>query len=72
MFTNAIDSRWRPASPEPVTMTAEITLHDHADGTDYRVIVRHRDPQSRARHSELGFTEGWGAVTGQLAQLVEK
>ncbi len=71
VFTNAIDSRWRPAAPEPVAMTAEILLGDHPDGTDYRVVVRHGDPGARARHHDLGFIDGWGAVTGQLAQLVE-
>ena len=63
VFTNAVDSRWRPAAPEPVSMTAEIILRDHPDGTDYRVIVRHGDPASRARHEELGFVDGWGTVT---------
>jgi uncharacterized protein YndB with AHSA1/START domain len=71
VFTNAVDSQWRPALPEPVTMTAEITLSDHADGTDYRVIVRHRDPQSRALHEQLGFADGWGMATKQLAMIVE-
>lgn len=70
-FTNAIDSRWRPAAPEPVSMTADITLRDHPDGTDYRVIVKHPTPASRARHEELGFFEGWATVTQQLAALVE-
>ena len=72
VFTNAIDSRWRPASPEPVSMTAEIALRDHPDGTEYRVVVRHRDAASRARHDQLGFFDGWGAVTDQLAALVER
>ena len=71
VFTNAVDSRWRPTSPEPVAMTAEIVMRDHADGTDYRVVVQHPDPASRARHEELGFFDGWGAVTQQLADLVE-
>jgi uncharacterized protein YndB with AHSA1/START domain len=71
-FTNAIDSRWRPANPDPVAMVAEILLDDHAAGTDYRVIVRHGDPASRARHEEIGFFDGWGSVTEQLAMLVEK
>lgn len=70
VFTNAIDSAWRPAAP-PVSMTAEITLLDHPDGTDYRVVVRHGDPIDRSKHEELGFKEGWGTVTEQLAQLVE-
>lgn len=71
VFTNAIDSAWRPANPAPVPMTAEITLRDHPDGTDYRVIVRHGDPAARARHEELGFSEGWGSVTKQLAGVAE-
>ena len=71
MFTNAIDSAWRPANPAPVAMTAEITLSDHPDGTDYRVIVRHGDPAARARHEKLGFADGWGSVTEQLAGVAE-
>lgn len=71
VFTNAVDSEWRPATPQPVAMTAEITLRDHPDGTDYRVIVRHGDPAARAHHEEVGFFDGWGAVTDQLAALAE-
>jgi uncharacterized protein YndB with AHSA1/START domain len=71
VFTNAIDSAWRPANPTPVPMTAEIILSDHPDGTDYRVIVRHGDPAARARHEELGFADGWGSVVEQLAGVAE-
>lgn len=71
VFTNAINSAWRPAAPAPVPMTAEITLADHPEGTDYRVIVRHGDPADRDRHEELGFFDGWGSVTAALASLVE-
>ncbi|WP_199256167.1 SRPBCC domain-containing protein [Mycolicibacterium mengxianglii] len=71
VFTNTVDSRWRPATPEPVPMTAEIILAEHPEGTDYTAIVRHGDPVLRARHEELGFFEGWGAVTEALAELAE-
>jgi uncharacterized protein YndB with AHSA1/START domain len=71
VFTNAIDSAWRPANAAPVRMTAEITFSDHPDGTDYRIIVRHGDPADRARHQELGFADGWGSVTKQLAEIAE-
>ncbi|GGN50041.1 uncharacterized protein YndB with AHSA1/START domain [Actinoplanes campanulatus] len=71
VFTNAIDSAWRPALPAPVPMTAEIVLADHPEGTDYRVVVRHGDPSAREQHEKLGFFEGWGLVTTQLAQSVE-
>lgn len=71
VFTNAINSEWRPTAGAPVPLTAEITLLDHPDGTDYRVLVRHGDPDARAQHEELGFEHGWGTVIGQLAGLVE-
>jgi uncharacterized protein YndB with AHSA1/START domain len=71
VFTNAVDSRWRPTSPDPVAMVAEILFGDHPTGTDYRVVVRHGDPAARARHEKLGFFDGWGSVTEQLAALVE-
>jgi uncharacterized protein YndB with AHSA1/START domain len=71
VFTNAIDSGWRPTRPDPVAMVAEIVLRDHPEGTDYQVVVRHGDPAARARHEEIGFFDGWGSVTGQLAAFVE-
>lgn len=71
VFTNAVDSTWRPASPEPVTMTAMVTFGEHADGTDYRIVVRHSDPESRALHRKLGFADGWGTVAAQLAAFTE-
>ncbi|MEU8204114.1 SRPBCC domain-containing protein [Streptosporangium sp. NPDC049046] len=71
VYTNAIDSAWRPASPAPVLMTAEVTLSDHPDGTEYRMIVRHGDPAARARHEELGFFDGVGSVVKQLAVVAE-
>ena len=71
VFTNAVDSRWRPTRPDPIAMVAEIVLRDQPDGTDYQVVVRHGDPAARARHEELGFFDGWGSVTGQLTAFVE-
>jgi uncharacterized protein YndB with AHSA1/START domain len=71
VFTNAVDSRWRPTSPDPVAMVAEIIFGDHPAGTDYRILVRHGDPAARARHEKIGFFDGWGSVTAQLAALLE-
>ncbi|GAA1507528.1 SRPBCC domain-containing protein [Kribbella lupini] len=71
VFTNTIDSAWRPTNPTPIAMTAEVTLADHADGTAYRIVVRHGDPASRKLHEELGFADGWGSVTAQLAGVAE-
>ena len=71
VFTNAIDSTWRPALPAPVSCTAAITFKEHGDGTDYQILVRHGDPEARALHEKLGFAEGWGSVTTQLAEFAE-
>ncbi|MEU5154654.1 SRPBCC domain-containing protein [Glycomyces sp. NPDC021274] len=71
VFTNGLDSDWRPAQPEPVAMTAEIRFADHPEGTDYRIRVRHGDKAARDLHEQLGFAEGWGTVAAQLAALVE-
>ena len=71
VFTNAVDSQWRPTIPDPIAMVAEIIFSDHPEGTDYQVIVRHGDPAARKRHEEMGFFDGWGSVTGQLAAFVE-
>ena len=71
VFTNALDSRWRPANPAPVAMTAEIIFRDHPQGTDYRAVVRHADARSRTHHAQLGFADGWGTVTAQLAAIAE-
>ena len=71
VWTNAVDADWRPTPGLPFTLTAEITLTDHPDGTDYRAVVRHGDPKARATHEEMGFFEGWGTVTAQLAALTE-
>jgi len=72
VFTNAIDSAWRPAVPTPVPMTAEVVFAEHPNGTDYRIIVRHGDPADRDRHEQLGFFDGWGSVTAALTELVER
>lgn len=69
VFTNALVAGWRPA--EGGFMTAVITLADHADGTFYDVVVKHKDRADRDRHEEMGFHDGWGTVTTQMAALVE-
>jgi uncharacterized protein YndB with AHSA1/START domain len=69
VFTNALVGGWRPA--EQAFMTAIITMRDHAEGTDYVAHVMHKSRADRDRHEKMGFYDGWGAVTGQLAALVE-
>lgn len=70
VWTDALLGGWRPA--EQPFITAVITLRDHPRGTEYVAHVMHRTPADRDRHEELGFFDGWGTVTGQLAALAER
>lgn len=70
VFTNALLGGWRPA--EQPFMTAIITFGDHPTGTQYVAHVMHKTSGDRQKHEELGFFDGWGAVTAQLAELVER
>jgi uncharacterized protein YndB with AHSA1/START domain len=65
VFTDAYTEGWKPAA-EPF-MTAILLLADAPDGgTTYTAIARHRSPESRKAHEEMGFFEGWGTVATQL------
>ncbi|GAA3861936.1 SRPBCC family protein [Leifsonia kafniensis] len=69
VFTDALVAGWRPAPASFIT--ASFTLRDHPDGTEYTATEMHRDAADRDQHEQLGFHEGWGIVTRQLAELVE-
>ena len=68
VFTDAYSEGWKPA-PDPF-MTAIILLEDDPEGgTTYTAIARHRSPEARKTHEEMGFFDGWGTVVTQLAVL---
>lgn len=69
VFTDALVAGWRPA--EAAFVTAVMTMKDHPDGTEYTATALHRNIADRDQHEQLGFHEGWGTVTRQLAELVE-
>ncbi|MET0557200.1 MAG: SRPBCC family protein [Solirubrobacterales bacterium] len=70
VFTDALVAGWRPADSS--FMTASIVMKDHPDGTEYTATAMHRSAADRDRHEQLGFRDGWGTVTRQLAELVER
>lgn len=70
VFSDALRGGWRPA--EHPFMTAIITMREHPEGTEYHAHVMHKNHADRNRHQELGFFDGWGAVTEQLANLAEQ
>ncbi|MCP9272186.1 SRPBCC family protein [Mycolicibacterium arenosum] len=69
VFTDALVAGWRPA--DAAFMTAVIVMRDHPDGTEYTASALHRNVADRDQHEQLGFHDGWGTVTRQLAELVE-
>jgi uncharacterized protein YndB with AHSA1/START domain len=65
VFTDGCTEGWKPA-PEPF-MTAILLLADAAGGgTTYTAIARHRNPDTRKAHEDMGFFDGWGTVATQL------
>lgn len=67
VFTDAYSEGWKPA-PDPF-MTAIILLEDDPEGgTTYTAIARHRSPEARKTHEDMGFFDGWGTVVTQLEE----
>ncbi|MDD7970821.1 SRPBCC family protein [Roseinatronobacter alkalisoli] len=65
VFTDTYSEGWKPS--ENPFMTAIILLEDAPDGgTKYTAIARHRTPESRQSHEDMGFFGGWGTVLDQL------
>ena len=70
VFTDAYSEGWKPA-PDPF-MTAIVDLDDAPDGgTKYTATARHRSPESRKAHEEMGFYGGWGTVVDQLVEYAQ-
>jgi uncharacterized protein YndB with AHSA1/START domain len=70
VVTDAYTSAWEP-SPKPF-MTLILTFEDERGKTRYTARVRHWTVADREAHEKMGFHEGWGKATDQLAALVAK
>ncbi|MDP3224731.1 MAG: SRPBCC domain-containing protein, partial [Rubrivivax sp.] len=66
--TDAYTSAWEPA--EKPFMTLVLTFEDLGGGsTRYTARARHWTMADREAHEKMGFHEGWGRCTDQLAEL---
>ena len=78
VWTNVLAPGYRPArlptddSCDALAFTAVISLEPHAKGTKYTALVIHGDPESRRKHAEMGFHDGWGKALDQLVAVVGK
>ncbi|MBZ8142454.1 polyketide cyclase [Rubrivivax gelatinosus] len=66
--TDAYVRAWEPAA-KPF-MTLILSFDDLGDGrTRYTAVARHWSAEDRDTHLKMGFHEGWGIATDQLAAL---
>ena len=70
VFTDAYTKAWEP-SGKPF-MTVILTFEDEGGKTKYTARVCHWTVADREAHEKMGFHEGWGKCTDQLAELVAR
>jgi uncharacterized protein YndB with AHSA1/START domain len=73
VFDDVLEPGYRPANhpADTVNFAAIITLESAGKGTKYSALAMHRNPESRKKHEEIGFHEGWGKALDQLVALVK-
>ena len=72
VFTDAYTSAWVPS--EKPFFTGILTFEDEDGGgkTRYTARARHWTAADREQHEKMGFHEGWGIATDQLAALAAR
>lgn len=69
-WTAALGPGFRPQASD-LPFTAIISMEPSGAGTRYRAIARHGSPDLAERHGKMGFHEGWGTMTDQLADFAK-
>ncbi|WP_103763253.1 SRPBCC family protein [Roseovarius confluentis] len=70
VFTDTYTEGWAPV-PDPF-MTAILDLEDDGNGgTIYTATARHRSPEAKKTHEDMGFFDGWGTVATQLEEYAQ-
>jgi uncharacterized protein YndB with AHSA1/START domain len=70
VFTDAYTEAWRPS--EKPFMTVVLTFGNEGGKTRYTAKVLHWSIADREKHEQMGFHQGWGICTDQLAAVVDK
>jgi len=70
VWTDSFTKAWDPAA-KPF-MTAILTFEDLGGKTRYTARVCHATAADRESHEKMGFHQGWGQCTDQLAALTAK
>ena len=69
VFTDAYTGDWAPREGKPF-MTVVLTFEEEDGKTRYTARVLHWTAEDRETHEKMGFHQGWGQCTDQLAALV--
>lgn len=67
VFTDAFVKAWEPSGK--AFMVGTITFADEGGKTRYTARVQHWTVEDVEAHKKMGFHEGWGKATDQLAAL---
>ena len=67
VFTDTYSEGWKPAVDPFMTAIIEFA-DDENGGTTYTATARHRSPEARQNHEDMGFYDGWGTVATQLEE----
>ena len=75
VFTSVMTEDFRPVVPSngagDLAFTARVEIEPSPDGgTKYRAIAMHAHEDTCKQHSDMGFSEGWGAALDQLVTLM--
>lgn len=70
VFTDAYTEDWKPTADPFMTAIIEIS-GDESGGTIYSATARHRSSETRQKHEDMGFFEGWGTVVDQLVEYAK-
>jgi len=69
VFTDALKAGFRPS--ENPFMTAVVEIIPEGNGTRYRATAMHKDEETKKKHEEMGFHEGWGAALDQMVAVIQ-
>lgn len=69
VWTDTLGPGYRPTA-EPF-FTAVVSMEPEGDGTRYKAIAIHGSTETRARHEEMGFHDGWSTVLDQLTEYMK-
>jgi len=68
VFTDAFKVGW---IPQTAFMVGFFEFAEEGGKTRYTAGARHWNAEAKAQHEAMGFTDGWGKVAEQLAELAE-